>query len=42
MLNVDELIKATKGILLNGNKSIKPLSYEIDSRNIKKGDFLFH
>ena len=39
MLNVDELIKATKGILLNGNKSIKPLSYEIDSRNIKKGDF---
>lgn len=39
MLNVNELIKATKGNLINGNEKVEPLSYEIDSRNVKKGDF---
>lgn len=39
MLNVEELIKATKGNLINGSDKIIPKSYEIDSRNIKVGDF---
>lgn len=39
MLNIEELVKATKGILRNGNSTIIPERYEIDSREIKQGDF---
>lgn len=39
MLNVNELVKATKGKLLNGDGNTSPLEYEIDSRILKKDDF---
>ena len=39
MLNINELIEATQGKLINGNGDFIPKNYEIDSREIKKGDF---
>lgn len=39
MLNIEEIIKATNGKLINGEKNIVPKLYEIDSRNVKIGDF---
>lgn len=39
MLNIKEIVKVTNGILINGENNIIPKSYEIDSRNIKEGDF---
>lgn len=39
MLNINEIIEATNGKLINGNGKYTPLSYEIDSRSIKKDDF---
>ncbi len=39
MLNINELIEATQGKLINGNRDFIPKNYEIDSREIKNGDF---
>ncbi len=39
MLSIKELVRATNGNLINGNEDYIPLSYEIDSRNIKKDNF---
>lgn len=39
MLNINEIVKATNGKLINGNEEIVPKNYEIDSREIKEGDF---
>lgn len=39
MLNIEEIVNASNAILINGKKDIIPVSYEIDSRNIKEGDF---
>lgn len=39
MLKVEEIIEATHGILLNGNKEKEISSYKIDSRKVEDGDF---
>lgn len=39
MLNIEEILNASNGKLINGESSIVPKSYEIDSRNVKNGDF---
>ena len=39
MLNIDELIIATKGKYINGKLSVIPKEYVIDSRQIKQDDF---
>ena len=39
MLSISELVKATKGTLINGNSNIIPKNYVIDSRIMQKDDF---
>lgn len=39
MLNIKEIIKASRGILINGNENVIPKNYNIDSRSINNGDF---
>jgi UDP-N-acetylmuramoyl-tripeptide--D-alanyl-D-alanine ligase len=39
MLNVNEIVKATNGKLLNGDESFEIKNYRIDSRLIDSGDF---
>lgn len=39
MLNVNEILRATSGILLNGKEDTIIKGYKIDSREIEKGDF---
>lgn len=39
MLNIQEILEATNGKIINGKSDFIPRSYEIDSRNIKCGDF---
>ncbi|MDD3303292.1 MAG: UDP-N-acetylmuramoyl-tripeptide--D-alanyl-D-alanine ligase [Clostridia bacterium] len=39
MLNINEIVKACNGRLYNGDGNFIPKSYEIDSREIKSGDF---
>lgn len=39
MLNINELLKATKGKIINGDRKYIPKNYIIDSRSAKKGDF---
>lgn len=39
MLNIDEIVKATNGKLITGELSKIPKNYEIDSREVKNGDF---
>jgi UDP-N-acetylmuramoyl-tripeptide--D-alanyl-D-alanine ligase len=39
MLNINELVLATKGKLVNGDLNIIPQEYAIDSREIKEADF---
>lgn len=39
MLNVNEILEATKGKLINGDKNYVPKNYVIDSRIINKDDF---
>ena len=39
MLKIKEIIHASNGKIVNGSLEIIPKSYEIDSRNIKEGDF---
>lgn len=39
MLNIKEIIKASNGILINGDLNIIPKNYSIDSRKIINGDF---
>lgn len=39
MLNIKEIVNASKGILINGNENIIPKNYNIDSREFNKEDF---
>lgn len=39
MLDIKELVKATKGKLINGNEGFIPRKYVIDSRNIEENPF---
>ena len=39
MLSIKQVLKATNGILLNGDDNTKIKSYKIDSREINKNDF---
>ena len=39
LLNINEIVKASKGVLINGNNNVIPKDYKIDSREIEKKDF---
>lgn len=39
MLNLEEIVKSTNGIIINGDSKIIPHNYVLDSREVKKGDF---
>lgn len=39
LLNINEILEASNGILINGNTDIVPENYKIDSREVENGDF---